>query len=29
MALDGQQEGENILCLLELLSPLLGIGGMN
>lgn len=29
MALDGLQEEENILFLLELLSPLLDIGGMN
>lgn len=29
MALDGLQEEENILSLLELLSSLLDIGGMN
>lgn len=29
MALDGPQEEENILSLLELLSSLLDIGGMN
>lgn len=29
MALDGLQEGENILSLLELLSAPLDIGGMN